>query len=337
MAVFEFTHSKKWKSSMNFLYSVGASIVLLGALFKLQHWPFANIILPVGMLIEVVIFFFSAFEPSVEMPDWFKVYPELREDYNPLDLEDEEMEIETKKTESIDIFKQADISPELLAKVKKGLQDLSNAAHGIADVSGATLATDQYVKNMMSASESMSSFKDINIRATHSIEKSTTDLVHSYDQSSQVLGNSSKNLAQTFNDSSKKINDQLVTTGDKLAQSYKSFTESVNKDLNVLNEHTKTYSTGLSQINTSLAALNSSYELHLQNAKKISESSKNAFDEYSKMTKIVTGTLEEAEKYRKISLEDAEKYRKHTEQLNKNLEALNHVYGNMLGAMNVKG
>ena len=37
MAVFEFTHSKKWKSSMNFLYSVGASIVLLGALFKLQH------------------------------------------------------------------------------------------------------------------------------------------------------------------------------------------------------------------------------------------------------------------------------------------------------------
>ena len=337
MAVFEFTHSKKWKSSMNFLYSVGASIVLLGALFKLQHWPFANIILPVGMLIEVVIFFFSAFEPSVEMPDWFKVYPELREDYNPLDLEDEEMEIETKKTESIDIFKQADISPELLAKVKKGLQDLSNAAHGIADVSGATLATDQYVKNMMSASESMSSFKDINIRATHSIEKSTNDLVHSYDQTSQVLGNSSKNLAQTFNDSSKKINDQLVTTGDKLAQSYKSFTESVNKDLNVLNEHTKTYSTGLSQINTSLAALNSSYELHLQNAKKISESSKNAFDEYSKMTKIVTGTLEEAEKYRKISLEDAEKYRKHTEQLNKNLEALNHVYGNMLGAMNVKG
>ena len=337
MAVFEFTHSKKWKSSMNFLYSVGASIVLLGALFKLQHWPFANIILPVGMLIEVVIFFFSAFEPSVEMPDWFKVYPELREDYNPLDLEEEEMEIETKKTESIDIFKQADISPELLSKVKKGLQDLSNAAHGIADVSGATLATDQYVKNMMAASESMSSFKDINTRATHSIEKSTNELVHSYDQSSQVLGNSSKNLAQTFNESSKKINDQLATTGDKLAQSYKSFTESVNKDLNVLNEHTKTYSTGLSQINTSLAALNSSYELHLQNAKKISESSKNAFDEYSKMTKIVTGTLEDAEKYKKLSLEDAEKYRKHTEQLNKNLEALNHVYGNMLGAMNVKG
>jgi len=172
----------------------------------------------------------------------------------------------------------------------------------------------------------MSSFKDINTRAVHSIEKSTNDLVYSYDQSSQILNNSSKNLAQTFSESSKRINDQLASTGDKLAQSYKSFTESVNKDLNTLNDHTKSYSTGLSHINTSLAALNSSYELQLQNARKISESSAKTFEDHTKMTELVNGTLEEAQKYRK-----------HTEQLNKNLEALNHVYGNMLGAMNVKG
>ena len=44
------------------------------------------------------------------------------------------------------------------------------------------------------------------------------------------------------------------------------------------------------------------------------------------MTELVNGSVEEAQKYRK-----------QTEQLNKNLEALNNVYGNMLGAMNVKG
>jgi methyl-accepting chemotaxis protein len=224
------------------------------------------------------------------------------------------------------ILEKADISSELLAKVKKGLQDLSNTASGIADISSATLATDEYVKNMTDVSESMFAFKDVNTRASHSIEKSTNELVHSYDQSSQILNNSSKNLAQTFNESSKKINDQLVTTGDKLAQSYKSFTESVNKDLNTLNDQTRTYSTGLSHINTSLSALNSSYELHLQNAKKLSESSAKTFEGYSKMTELVSSSIEEAQKHRK-----------QTELLNKNLEALNHVYGNMLGAMNIKG
>ena len=281
--------------------------------------------LTIGMSCEVLIFFLSAFEPSVEIPDWKKVYRQLRPDYIALDEEDE-FPVPSKQKSIDNILEKADISPDLLAKVKKGLQDLSNAASGIADISSATLVTDEYVKNLSGASESMASFNDVNTRATHSIEKSTTDLVHSWDQSTQILTNSSKNLAQTFNDSSKKINDQLATTGDKLAQSYKSLTDLVNKDLLTLTDQTKTYSTGLSHINTSLAALNSSYELHLQNTKKLSESSAKAFEGYSKMTEEVNNSLEEAQKYRK-----------HTEQLNKNLEALNHVYGNMLGAMNVKG
>ena len=144
MAVFEFTHSRRWKSSMNFLYSIGALVVLLGALFKLQHWPYANIILPIGMLTEVVIFFFSAFEPSVEIPDWSKVYPQLREAY----MEEEEVfsyPAPSQPATIESILEKADISPELLAKVKKGLQDLSNTASGIADISVASLATDEYV------------------------------------------------------------------------------------------------------------------------------------------------------------------------------------------------
>ncbi len=324
MAVLEFTHSRRWRSSMNFLYSIGASIVLLGALFKLQHWPYANIILPIGMLTEVVIFFFSAFEPSVEIPDWSKVYPQLKENYS---IEDDEFQLPVAKPFSIEnFFEKAEISPDLLAKIKKGLQDLSTTASGIADISSATLATDEYVRSLSEASESVTTLKDINSRASHSIERSTNDLVHSYDQSSQILGDSSKNLAHTFNDSSRKINEQLALSGDKLAQSYKSFTESVNKDLITLNDHSKTYTAGLSSINTSLSALNSSYELHLQNAKKLSASSAEAFEGHSRMTELVAGTIGEAQNYRK-----------QTELLNKNLEALNHIYGNMLGAMNVKG
>ena len=47
---------------LNYAYSWGASIVILGALFKLTHVPGANIMLLVGMGTEVIVFFISAFD-----------------------------------------------------------------------------------------------------------------------------------------------------------------------------------------------------------------------------------------------------------------------------------
>jgi len=143
MALSELTHSSKWKSFMNYAYSWGASVVLMGALFKLQHWTGGGTMLTIGMSTEVLIFFLSAFEPSVEIPDWKKVYPQLRENY--FGNDDDIFPVASKTTPFESILEKADISPELLAKVKKGLQDLSNTASGIADISTATLATDEYV------------------------------------------------------------------------------------------------------------------------------------------------------------------------------------------------
>ena len=59
------------------LYGWGAAVVILGALFKIQHWPGAGIMLTIGLLTEAFIFFFSAFEKPHEEPDWSLVYPEL--------------------------------------------------------------------------------------------------------------------------------------------------------------------------------------------------------------------------------------------------------------------
>ena len=99
------------------------------------------------------IFFISAFEPPMELPEWSKVYPELREDYIP-----EDEEFAGKEDQLGKLLGQADISPDLLSKVSKGLTDLSNTASSISDISSATLATDVYVKNLNSASESMNTF-----------------------------------------------------------------------------------------------------------------------------------------------------------------------------------
>ena len=77
MSLAEITQSSGWKSFMAKFYGIGASIVIIGALFKIQHWTGAGLMLAVGLCTEAVIFFFSAFEPLHEEVDWTLVYPEL--------------------------------------------------------------------------------------------------------------------------------------------------------------------------------------------------------------------------------------------------------------------
>ncbi len=78
MGALDFTHKYWWKNFMHKLYSWGAAIVLVGALFKITHWPGATVMLTIGLLTEAVIFFFSGIEPPHEEIDWTLVYPELK-------------------------------------------------------------------------------------------------------------------------------------------------------------------------------------------------------------------------------------------------------------------
>ena len=66
MGLASITQSKGFKNMMAKLYGIGAAIVIVGALFKIQHWEGAGLMLTIGLLTEAVIFFFSAFEPPHE-------------------------------------------------------------------------------------------------------------------------------------------------------------------------------------------------------------------------------------------------------------------------------
>jgi gliding motility-associated protein GldL len=70
--------TKNWKKFMSKLYGIGASIVIIGALFKIEHWSYSSELLILGLGTEALIFFFSAFEPVPHSdPDWTLVYPQL--------------------------------------------------------------------------------------------------------------------------------------------------------------------------------------------------------------------------------------------------------------------
>lgn len=73
-----FLSSDNGKRVLNFLYSWGASIVILGAMFKLLHLPYANQILFVAMIVESVVFFISAFERPSKDYHWEDVFPVLK-------------------------------------------------------------------------------------------------------------------------------------------------------------------------------------------------------------------------------------------------------------------
>ena len=72
-----FFASRKYKLFVKYLSGFGASVVIVGALFKIMHWPGCDIMLILGLLTEAGIFAFIALEPMHEDPDWTRVFPEL--------------------------------------------------------------------------------------------------------------------------------------------------------------------------------------------------------------------------------------------------------------------
>jgi gliding motility-associated protein GldL len=79
--------SERGKRILNFVYAWGASIVIIGALFKILHLPYANQILFVAMMVEACVFFISGFEHPYSEYHWEEVFPVLKSK-NPLDRPD---------------------------------------------------------------------------------------------------------------------------------------------------------------------------------------------------------------------------------------------------------
>jgi len=78
-------HSYQGKKIVNIIYSAGASVVIVGALFKILHWPGASIVLMMGMFTEAFLFLIGVLEAPHEEFHWANVFPELLEYGSPLE------------------------------------------------------------------------------------------------------------------------------------------------------------------------------------------------------------------------------------------------------------
>ena len=149
-----FFESKKWKKTMNFIYGVGAAVVIVGALFKILHLPGANIMLSVGLLTEAGIFTISAFEPVHSEPDWSLVYPELAGG-EPTDRKGGSV------SQQLDsMLTQAKVGPELIESLGSGLQSLSSNVKDMASMSNAAVATTEYAESASKAASNMNAISE---------------------------------------------------------------------------------------------------------------------------------------------------------------------------------
>ena len=204
----------KGRTVMGFAFGIGAAVVIIGALFKIMHWPFCNEMLIAGLGTEAVLFTLSSFQLTHAEPDWSIYYPYL------VPVEDratvaQENDGTTRNlltnpvadkggsgdgaTEKIaELMEKAKIDQALLDRLGNAMRDLSHNAEQLKSVSSAASATDSYVSSLEEASKKMSSLSEAYQRASVSIAvlTSNTDAGESFGEQMQKV---SKNLSALNN------------------------------------------------------------------------------------------------------------------------------------------
>ncbi len=142
----------------NMVYGLGAAIVIVGALFKIQHWPFASAILTAGMIVEALVFTWSAFEKQTDELDWSIAYPELAGGSAKAKAAKEETAegVLTKKLDSL--LKEAKIDGALVTSLGDSIRDLNSAAIGMGGSAG---ASEKYNDQMANAAAQMESINSL--------------------------------------------------------------------------------------------------------------------------------------------------------------------------------
>ncbi|WP_457617898.1 type IX secretion system motor protein PorL/GldL [Lutibacter sp.] len=154
--------SRNTKKLFNYAYGIGAAIVILGALFKIQHWTGGGTMLSIGMIVEAAVFFISAFDSVDEDLDWSLVYPELGTG-NKKDKERKEVrESQSLLSQKLDdMLKDAKLDANLMSSLSESIQNFKGAAENIAPAVDSIAATNKYSEQLSLAATQMESLNSL--------------------------------------------------------------------------------------------------------------------------------------------------------------------------------
>ena len=156
--------SAGYKKTMNFVYGMGAAVVIIGALFKIQHISIGpltgGVMLTVGLITEALVFVISAFESPDEETDWSLVYPELTGGSAKAKKEKETPEgLLSKKLDGL--LAEAKIDSELMGSLGSSMKNFQSAAEGLSAASESVSSTNKYNEEMSKAALQMESLNNL--------------------------------------------------------------------------------------------------------------------------------------------------------------------------------
>ena len=151
------------KKAMNFAYGMGAAVVIIGALFKLMHWPFASAMLIIGLGTEALIFGLSAFDPVDKELDWSLVYPELAGgEAQTKGKKEEPKDPQGILSQKLDqMLKEAKIDGELMSSLGNSIKNFESAAKGISPTVDGIASQKKYSEEMSVAAAQMESLNSL--------------------------------------------------------------------------------------------------------------------------------------------------------------------------------
>lgn len=254
-----FFESTKFKTIMKYVYGYGGALVIVGAMFKIQHWPGAGVMLIAGLGVEAVIFMLSAHEPLHEEVDWTIAYPELAlghsdDDHSPNELPGSSKESVVEQLDNM--LAKAKIEPELIESLGAGMKNLSDNAGKLGDISSASDATNEYVDNLKGASSKVGKLSNAYDQAANSI-KEITSVSSGNSNFGEQLDKVSGNLTQLNNLYEMQL--EGVSALSKASDEMSSGISNIVTNLQSSVEDTKKYKETMSDLTSNLAALNSVY------------------------------------------------------------------------------
>lgn len=265
---FKFTQSKRYKVVMNYVYGWGASAVIIGALFKIMHFPGATYVLSAGMIVEAIIFFLSAFEPQLDHYKWTNLFPELNPDFNG--------EMKAKNFgggQSLDI-----IDEDTKQTIKEGLDKIVRSVENVKDISEIASVSSSYKESMKLAtsaitsvaegsSEISSKINDLSIAVNSSSDgfKKISDSVSNYAKFVEAFETSFKTNSESFTNNIGALNSvyelQIRNTNEYL----NSFTQAhegiknISSNISGTLESTKLYKEQAELLGKNISSLNDVY------------------------------------------------------------------------------
>ena len=260
-----FTQSKKYKSFMGAVYGIGAAIVMVGAYFKLTHIQGADLMLALGLGVEALIFFLSAFEPQHLDYAWDNVFVELDEDWDGVQKTQfatsgagrpAAAATDVEEAMLSKMFEKMNVSEETFNRIGKGLDKLAQNAGQMADISNAMAATTNYANAMDRATKSISEFSNAYVQTNQKLSDSLGKL-----DFSALDANTIKKVATSMQ-SLNSIYELQLQGAEQTSAASKKLTETMNKymdNLNASSQNAGVLNDQLTQLSARLTALNNVY------------------------------------------------------------------------------